>query len=50
MINSQEVFVSLLNNCLKLYVNGVLEQYGLNENDSLDIVANFTGLPKEKLY
>lgn len=39
----------LLNKCIKLFVNRTLEQYGLDERASLEIVSNLTGIPREQL-
>lgn len=50
MQKEKEAFNALLNNVINLYVNGVLVQYGLDEAQALDIIANTTGLPKEKLF
>lgn len=50
MQREKEAFNALLNNVINLYINGVLVQYGLDEAQALDIIANTTGLSKEKLF
>ena len=49
MDKTNEAFDTLLANAVGLYVNGVLVQYGISEEQSLEIVANLTKVPKEKL-
>ena len=44
-----EAFDILLAENVKLYTHGVLVQYGLTDEQALEIVANLTKLPKEKL-
>ena len=46
---TKEAFDTLLTDVVGLYVNGVLVQYGISEKQALEIVANLTKLPKEKL-
>lgn len=42
-------FESLLTDVLGLYFNGVLTQYGLDEDKTLEIVSNLTHISKERL-
>ena len=49
MDKTNEAFDTLLANAVGLYVNGVLVQYGISEEQAIEIVANLTKLPKEKL-
>ena len=49
MDKTKEAFDNLLTDCVGLYVNGVLVQYGISEEQALEIVANLTKLPKERL-
>ena len=49
MYKTREAFEVLLANVVGLYVNGALVQYGIGEEQALEIVANLTKLPKEKL-
>ena len=44
-----EAFKNLVNKNVDLYTQGVLVQYGLTDEQALEIVSNLTGLSKEKL-
>ena len=45
----KEYYEKLLNNSISLYTKGTLIQYGLREDQALEIVSNLTGLSPEKL-
>ena len=44
-----EAFKELIEKNVSLYANGTLEQYGLTDEQSLEIVSGLTGLTKERL-
>lgn len=44
-----EYYEKLLNNSISLYTKGALMQYGLREDQALEIVSNLTGIAPEKL-
>lgn len=45
----KEYYEKLLNNSVNLYTKGTLIQYGLREDQALEIVSNLTGIAPEKL-
>lgn len=45
----KEYYEKLLNNSVNLYTKGTLMQYGLREDQALEIVSNLTGIAPEKL-
>lgn len=45
----KEYYENLLNNAIGLYTKGALVQYGLREEQALEIVSNLTGIVPEKL-
>ena len=45
----KEYYEKLLNNSVNLYTKGTLMQYGLREDQALEIVSNLTGIASEKL-
>lgn len=45
----KEYYEKLLNNSVNLYTKGTLIQYGLREEQALEIVSNLTGIAPEKL-
>ena len=45
----KEYYESLLKNSISLYTKGTLMQYGLREDQALEIVSNLTGIAPEKL-
>lgn len=45
----KEYYENLLKNSISLYTKGTLMQYGLRENQALEIVSNLTGIAPEKL-
>ncbi|MBR3117485.1 MAG: hypothetical protein IKF36_06430 [Bacilli bacterium] len=44
-----EAFKNLVNKNIDLYTHGVLVQYGLTDEQALEIVSNLTGISKESL-
>ena len=40
---------ALLENAIDLHTKRILEQYGLTEEQSLEIVSNLTKVPKDKI-
>lgn len=46
---NEKAFHKLLGDVIKLYFDDILIQYGLNEQQELDIVSSVTNLPKEYL-
>ena len=47
---ANEAFENLLVKNVGLYTNGILTQYGLSDEQALDIVTKLTGFPKEKVF
>ena len=45
----KEYYENLLKNSISLYTKGTLMQYGLREEQALEIVSNLTGVAPEKL-
>ena len=45
----KEYYENLLKNSISLYTKGTLIQYGLREDQALEIVSNLTGIAPEKL-
>lgn len=45
----KEYYENLLKNSISLYTKGTLMQYGLREDQALEIVSNLTGVAPEKL-
>lgn len=45
----KEYYENLLKNSISLYTKGTLTQYGLREDQALEIVSNLTGIDPEKL-
>lgn len=45
----KEYYENLLKNSISLYTKGTLMQYGLREDQALEIVSNLTGIAPEKL-
>ena len=45
----KEYYENLLKNSVNLYTKGTLIQYGLREDQALEIVSNLTGIAPEKL-
>lgn len=45
----KEYYENLLKNSISLYTKGTLMQYGLREDQALEIVSNLTGINPEKL-
>lgn len=45
----KEYYENLLKNSVNLYTKGTLMQYGLREDQALEIVSNLTGIAPEKL-
>ena len=43
----KEYYEKLLNNSVNLYTKGTLMQYGLREEQALEIVSNLTGIAPE---
>lgn len=48
-MENKEYYEELLERSINLYVKGTLNQYGLEERTSLEIVSNLTGIAPEKL-
>lgn len=46
---SQEYLENVLMKTIELYTKGTLRQYGLTDEATLEIVANVTNIPKDKL-
>ncbi len=46
---SDEVLKKLLERVVGLYTKGTLQQYGLKDEQALEIVSNVSGVPQEKL-
>lgn len=47
--NKKNMFTFVMLDAILLYVDGVLQQYGLTDEQALDIVANVTKLHKKTL-
>lgn len=45
----KEYYENLLKNSISLYTKGTLMQYGLREDQALEIVSNLTGIVPKKL-
>lgn len=45
----KEYYENLLKNSISSYTKGTLMQYGLREDQALEIVSNLTGIAPEKL-
>ena len=45
----KEYYENLFKNSISLYTKGTLMQYGLREDQALEIVSNLTGIAPEKL-
>lgn len=48
-MENKEYYENLLYKSINLYTHGTLTQYGLREDQALEIVSNLTGLSPEKL-
>lgn len=48
-MENKEYYENLLYKSINLYTHGALIQYGLREDQALEIVSNLTGISPEKL-
>lgn len=48
-MENQDYYENLLSKSISLYTHGTLMQYGLREEQALEIVSNLTRLSPEKL-